>query len=211
MSDRDGNQHNNTSYRQSTGPNTAPHRREGRRGLLGWLLGAALLIGLLVLVVRSCDTADNRMSTTSDGGTATTAGRVNDAGDPMVPAIAYRSADFDSYLAGSEPVGRSFTLDRVTFASGSSELDNAARAEVAELAGVLQRYPRAQIQLTGFADPQGEAAANQTLSRQRAEAVRAALTEAGAPAGSVTLTAEGETGNAATRANRKVEVRVTSR
>ena len=209
MAERESSEHN-TSYGQGLGSGTAPPERERRRGLIGWLLGAALLIGLLVLLVRGCDTADNRM-TAADAGAAATSGRVSDEGDPMVPAFGYRSADFDSYLAGAEPAGRAFALDRVTFASGSSELDDAARTEIAELAGVLQRYPRAQIEIAGYADPEGEEAANRTLSRQRAEAVRAALAEAGAAAGAVTLAAEGETGAAATRANRKVEVRVTSR
>jgi outer membrane protein OmpA-like peptidoglycan-associated protein len=206
MADRDGNRHHDRSYGHGTG--TTPERR---RSLIGWLLGAALLVGLLVLVLRGCDDTADRTAAVPGTTTSAGTGRVSDAGDPMVPAGAYRSADFDNYLAGTEPVGRAFALDRVTFATGSSDLDDNARAELAELAGVLRRYPSARIEVVGYADPEGDEAANQTLSRQRAEAVRAALSEAGAAGSAVSLAAEGETGAAATRANRKVEVRVTSR
>lgn len=197
----------------------APHAgrpvgdRDGRNWLW-WLIAAAIAITLLILLIRGCDDAtDNGVvdDTAATAAAATTGERVSDAGDPMVPAAAYRTADFDAYLGGTEPVGRAFALDRVTFASGSDALDAAGRAEVAELAGVLERYPNAAVALTGYADPEGDAAANQALSQRRAQAVQAALVEAGAAAGRVTLAAAGETGDAAVRANRKVEVRVTAR
>lgn len=190
-------------------PHTEPERK---RSWLWWLLGALATLILLILLARSCDDATDRSVVDPAVGTsADTGGRVSDAGDPMVPAGAYRATDFDAYLAGTEPIGRAFALDQVNFDSGSSEIDDAGRAEIAELAGVLRRYPNATIALTGFADPAGDAAANQALSRRRAEAVRVALIDAGANTARVTIVAQGETGDAALRANRKVEVRVTAR
>lgn len=182
-----------------------------RGGALWWLLAALAAILLLVLLTRGCDDT-RRTDAVAPVETGSAAGRVSDAGDPMVSeAAAYSTAEFDRYLAGTEPVGRAFALDKVTFASGSDTLDAVGRKELDELAGVLKRYPNAAIALTGYADPEGDAAANEALSRRRAEAVRAALAKAGVAARSVSLAGEGETGTAAVRDNRKVEVRVTAR
>lgn len=182
--------------------------RDSPRGWIGWLAAALLALLVIVLLVRGCEAVDeNQSADVAPAG----AGQVSDAIDPMAPAAAYSTADFDAYLAGAEPVGRAFSLDRVTFASGSDALDATGQAEIAELAGVLRRYPNAAVALTGFADPEGDAAANQALSQRRAEAVRAALASAGAGAEAVSIAAVGETGTAAVRANRKVEVRVTAR
>jgi outer membrane protein OmpA-like peptidoglycan-associated protein len=61
------------------------------------------------------------------------------------------------------------------FASGASTLTPAARAEVRILATVLAGYPGHVVSVEGHTDSQGDAAANQLLSVERAAAVRAAL------------------------------------
>ena len=181
--------------------------RTGGLGWLPWLIGL-LLLGLLLwwLLGRDDDrdaVAPADEPTLSAAAPGTVEGRE--------PAIGYTTADFDRYLAGTEPVGRVFSLDKVTFASGADTLDATGRAELADMAGVLKRYPNARLALTGYADPAGDATANQALSQRRAETVRAALQEAGVASAAVTLDAEGETGTAAVRSNRKVEARVTAR
>jgi outer membrane protein OmpA-like peptidoglycan-associated protein len=182
--------------------------REGGLGWLPWLIGL-LLLGLLLWWLLGRDADRDAVVIPTDEPTLSAAAPGTVEGRPA--AVAYTTADFDRYLAGTEPVGRVFALDRVTFASGADTLDAQGRAELAELAGVLKRYPGARLALTGYADPAGDAAANQALSQRRAEAVRAALAEAGVAANVVSLEAAGETGSAAVRANRKVEARVTAR
>jgi outer membrane protein OmpA-like peptidoglycan-associated protein len=66
--------------------------------------------------------------------------------------------------------------DRVHFATDSARLDTAARAAIAELA---TRIGDRQVTLEGHADVRGPEALNLALSKQRAEAVAAALTRSG--------------------------------
>lgn len=180
----------------------APERKGGL-GWLPWLIGL-LLLGLLLWWLLGRD--DDRDAVVAPVDEPT----LSAAATPEA-AVAYNTADFDRYLGGTDPVGRTFSFDRVTFASGADTLDATGRAELAEVASVLKRYPNARLSLVGYADPEGDAAANQALSQRRAEAVRAALEKAGAGSGVVAVAAEGETGTAAVRSNRKVEARVTAR
>lgn len=183
----------------------APVRKNGP-GWLPWLIGLLLLAILLWWLLDR-----GGRDTVVPAEEATLSAAAPDTAEGREAAVAYSTAEFDSYLAGTEPVGRAFAFDRVTFASGADELDARGRAELAEMADVLKRYPNARLALTGYADPEGDAAANQALSQRRAEAVRAALQEAGVAASAVTIDAEGETGAGAVRSNRRVEARVTAR
>ncbi len=81
---------------------------------------------------------------------------------------------------------------RVLFESGSAQLGNAARGEIQRIAAALIRLDagvaligaRATLELVGRTDPTGTDSVNQSLSRQRAEAVVAALAARGVPTGS---------------------------
>jgi len=194
-----------------------PPRR--RPNWLLWVIGAVLLL-LLLLAVRSCADndadadhagnvadADNvAMAPDESAGAGTAA--MADAGQPVV----WNREAFTTYLGGTEPVGRAFALDRVTFNSGSALLKADAKAQIAEVAAALKARPTARVSLRGYADPAGDAAANQALSEQRTNAVRNALVDAGASEAQVAAAqALGETGNAAVEANRRVEITVTAR
>jgi outer membrane protein OmpA-like peptidoglycan-associated protein len=82
--------------------------------------------------------------------------------------------------------------DRVLFAVGSAALGGEARAVIGRVAASLQRLDagvaligaRATLELIGRTDPTGSDSANQTLSRERAETVVAALAARGVPTGS---------------------------
>jgi outer membrane protein OmpA-like peptidoglycan-associated protein len=182
-----------------------------RNRWLPWVVGGVLLL-LLLLALRSCGDDDaDQAATTAAGPAGTVTGTVSATG-AAAAATPWSSQDFATYLGGSDPLGRAFALERVTFASGSAILNADAQAQIGEVAAALKSRPTARVELRGYADPAGDAAANQALSQQRTEAVRKALTAAGAGADQVTVAeAMGETGNAAVEANRRVEIAVTAR
>jgi cytochrome c oxidase subunit 2 len=70
----------------------------------------------------------------------------------------------------------------VFFASGQSALDAEARKALGTAIEFLKSRPEAKIALSGFVDSSGSAAQNAELAKERARAVRAALTEAGVAA-----------------------------
>ena len=81
-------------------------------------------------------------------------------------------------------------LDDLVFASGASQLAEGDFASLSALADYLATRPEARIALVGHTDNSGPLAANVTLSRDRAAAVRKRLIEKlGVPAGQ--LSAEG--------------------
>ncbi|MGX7953154.1 OmpA family protein [Tsuneonella sp. HG249] len=186
----------------------------GMRRWLPWIIGALALL-LLLLALRSCDDDRGEAGTetviTGDTTTVTPAGTAAGTAATGEPS-AWNSAAFTSYLGGNEPVGRAFALDQVNFASGSSLIRNEAQGQIAEVAAALKARPTARVSLRGYADPAGDAAANQELSETRTQAVRNALIKAGAGENQIAAaSAMGETGNAATEANRRVEITVTAR
>ena len=208
----------NDRDRIGAAPQTEEERRRAGRAPVGtskrnlWpiLLAILALIVLAILLTRSC--ADRNVD---EGTPMTTAAGVDPAttttGMTGGTATAYERGTLATYLAGADPLPATYELSQVNFASGSAELEDAANAEITDVAAALQGKASARIALRGYADPEGDAAANQALSERRAEAVRAALVEAGAQQQQIELAALGETGNAATRKNRRVEMTVTAR
>ncbi|HRF80883.1 MAG TPA: OmpA family protein, partial [Flavobacteriales bacterium] len=73
-----------------------------------------------------------------------------------------------------------FNFDRVTFATGSAEVDMAnSDAQLSNLVEILNAYPNLRLKIGGYTDNTGNEADNQKLSQQRAEAVTAALVAKG--------------------------------
>ncbi|VVT11511.1 OmpA family protein [Erythrobacter sp. EC-HK427] len=70
----------------------------------------------------------------------------------------------------------------IRFEEGSSRLDRASAALIAEVAGALRPCLGAIIQITGHTDNSGAEPGNLALSTERAVAVRAALIQRGIPA-----------------------------
>ncbi len=75
--------------------------------------------------------------------------------------------------------GLAVVLGQGLFASGQAALSSRARDEVGRIAAVLQQFPDRTIAVEGHTDAVGGEVANQRLSEQRAEAVRAALIASG--------------------------------
>ena len=114
--------------------------------------------------------------------------------------------------------GAGYALDAVTFETGSSTLTAASSQQLDELAAVLTAFPTAAVSIEGHTDNTGDAAANKTLSTQRAEAVKSALVGKGIAADRVAATGFGQDKPIASNdtevgraKNRRVEIVVTKR
>ncbi len=85
---------------------------------------------------------------------------------------------------------KSVENSNIRFASGRADLTPEAAAEVKRIAqlwpDIAAQAAGSQIELTGRADSLGAVGINETLSRQRAAAVREALVAAGLPAAQIT-------------------------
>jgi cytochrome c oxidase subunit 2 len=76
---------------------------------------------------------------------------------------------------------------QVLFAVSKSTLDAAALKEIAKAVDLLKAKPDAKVALSGYVDSSGSAAKNAELAKQRAFAVRDALTKGGVAAGRIEL------------------------
>ncbi len=63
-------------------------------------------------------------------------------------------------------------LDRIHFASNSSQMDPDAEAQAKNIGEILKAYPNANVKLGGFTDSTGSDAANLRLSNSRADAAQ---------------------------------------
>lgn len=101
------------------------------------------------------------------------------------------------------------------FGTNGDELTAASRAALRKAAALLADHPDARIRIDGHTDARGSKETNLRLSRDRADAVRAALREFGVEAGRMTVTGYGEARPAAPNdtaehraTNRRVELTV---
>lgn len=178
-----------------------------RRNRVPFVIGAILAAILVVILARSCAEEDtDRARIVNEETAAATAAPAASA----TPAT-YVPGGLAAYMAGNEPLPYTYELAQVTFASGSAELADSADDEIADVAAALRARSTGHVRLRGYADPEGDVEANQRLSQERAEAVRAALIDAGAAEGQVEIAALGETGDATARQNRRVELELTAR
>jgi len=107
------------------------------------------------------------------------------------------------------------SMSDVLFDTGKYSLKPGAREKLAKIAGILMSYPGLNIAVGGYTDNVGSDAMNQTLSENRASAVRDYLVQQGVTAGSVTSNGFGETlpvasndNSAGRQQNRRVELLV---
>lgn len=84
-----------------------------------------------------------------------------------------------------EEIGAELGLNPITFALGSSEITDAGKVELDKVVAFLQATPGA-IEIGGHTDSDGDPGYNQTLSQERADAVKDYLAAQGIPAESMT-------------------------
>jgi outer membrane protein OmpA-like peptidoglycan-associated protein len=104
-------------------------------------------------------------------------------------------------------------MSDVLFDTGRFSLNPGAREKLARVAGILESYPTLNIQVGGYTDNVGSDGMNQTLSQNRAGAVRDYLVRQGVASGSVSATGYGNTSPVASndnsggrQSNRRVEL-----
>jgi outer membrane protein OmpA-like peptidoglycan-associated protein len=99
-----------------------------------------------------------------------------------VPAgsINYNLAQFLADPSQTAP--KTFVFDNLNFETGATQLTADSAQTVNNMATVLKAYPNAQVQLSGHTDNTGSPDANQTLSLDRANAVKAMLVSQGVAA-----------------------------
>lgn len=94
---------------------------------------------------------------------------------------------------GDADVAFDNTALTVHFRSGSSQLEPQYQAQLKALAQLVKALPNAAIDITGYADRNGDSQQNLDLSRQRSNAVQRFFNEHGISDGQLSTVAYGET------------------
>lgn len=110
-----------------------------------------------------------------------------------------------------------FTIENLYFETGSSKLKEESKNALGNLQAIMSAYPSMNVKLGGYTDNTGDANKNLQLSKERAEAAKAALVSMGIAAGRVEAEGFGqqfpvcpENDSPACKAqNRRIDVRVT--
>ena len=84
-----------------------------------------------------------------------------------------------------------FTFGNLTFGTNSTRITAEARPNVDDLVQIMQAYPNMNIRIEGHTDSTGPDDVNDSLSAERADAVKAALVEAGVVTGRITTRERG--------------------
>jgi outer membrane protein OmpA-like peptidoglycan-associated protein len=99
--------------------------------------------------------------------------------DQATEQAARLQAEVDQLKATPTPRGLVLTLGDVLFDTGKAQLNPGAARKLDQLAQFLTEHPDRRVQIDGFTDSVGTESYNQSLSQQRADAVKSALTTRG--------------------------------
>jgi OOP family OmpA-OmpF porin len=72
-----------------------------------------------------------------------------------------------------------FNFDRINFETGSNKLSAESLAQTKNIAEILKAFPKVSLKVGGYTDSTGDAAFNLKLSKDRADAVKAAIVSEG--------------------------------
>ena len=99
--------------------------------------------------------------------------------DEAAEHAANLQAEVDQLKATPTPRGLVLTLGDVLFDTGKAQLNPGAARKLDQLAQFLADHPGRRVQIDGFTDSVGTDSYNQSLSQQRADAVKSALVTRG--------------------------------
>jgi len=172
----------NSDHQNNGAPRKVHVGPEKKTKWLSWLLLALALFALLfglrsckkeepvqtapVAVTPSIDTAPVAPAPLAVPATGTSA---------VLPGL----STIGAYLGGTEALPRSFVFEKVNFDTAKSDIRDQDREELTMLASALKQYPNSRMRIVGYADARGDAAANATLGKDRADSVKAALVAQG--------------------------------
>lgn len=190
------------------GPNSNQQARNGAA------IGAG--VGILAGII-SGDTADERRSNAIKG--ALIGGAV---GGGIGNALDRQEEELRAQMGGNVGIVNNgdnlvVTLPQdILFATNSTAVSGASRADLSTLAASINRYPDTTVNVIGHTDNVGGAAFNFDLSQRRAQAVTSVLINAGVTPSRIRSIGRGEDAPVATnltaegrQQNRRVEIVIT--
>ena len=95
-------------------------------------------------------------------------------------------------MAQALDVKRRFDLYGIHFETGKAAIQQQSQALLDDIAAVMKQFPTWRLDIVGHTDAAGEPAQNEALSRDRADAVKAALVQRGIEAGRLVPQGMGE-------------------
>lgn len=111
-----------------------------------------------------------------------------------------------------------FEFDRLTFDSGSANLQASSQEQLQNIASILKAYPNVHVRIGGYTDNQGNPMSNVKLSQDRADTVRSQLDGLGVDASRTDAKGYGEDHPVADNLteegraqNRRIALRVTQK
>jgi outer membrane protein OmpA-like peptidoglycan-associated protein len=134
----------------------------------------------------------------------------------------YNKVNFDTFKMAYKYItiesSQTFILKKVTFKSGSTTLEKSSIPQLDSMVNVLKSNPTMKIEIDGYTDNVGDAAANKTLSLNRAKAIYDYMLSKGIDASRLTYAGFGPLNPVADNAtsagqnlNRRVEIKILSK
>jgi len=203
-----------------------------------WFAIGTIIIILIIIKGCSADTSARAMTEepaveTSTPTTAAASGSSAATAPESIKVKLPDGTELDAYKGGIEDKlvaylnstvpadsiskDRWFDFDDLNFKTGSAEITESSMNQVHNISAILKAYPKVSLKIGGYTDKTGNEPDNQTLSRQRAEAVRDALKKTGAAAtqlagaegyGSQYAKAAADAPDGERRADRRISVNV---
>ena len=106
-------------------------------------------------------------------------GKIDEAAKSALGSIKFTTGSAGSemmkYIDGGFKGDGRFTFKNLTFATGSANIDGKTAVEVDNMSAILKAYPGVKVNVEGYTDNTGNAAANVQLSQARANSVKARL------------------------------------
>ena len=187
----------------------APSDDDAGLGWLYWVLGGLLLLALLWFLFHRGPAPETGVASTPTEA-AMAAAPMSDAGTDLAAAPAEGAATIPTGAGVTTETRDGKPVVKVYFDTGKIDVVAAFAGSADGLKSYLDSHSGSVLNVSGYSDTSGNAAANADLSKKRAQAVQAALVTAGIPEGSAMLVKPDNAADASVpkEAARRVEVMV---